>query len=689
MQMQEEQIKKLKDENAPPGDVVVRWERFLPRMALRVLLVEADDSTRQIISALLRKCSYKVAAVPDGLKAWETLKSKAPEIDLILTEVELPSISGFSLLTLIMEHDICKTIPVIMMSTNDSISMVFKCMLKGAADFLIKPIRRNELRNLWQHVWRRHAISRSHQSLTLPQNKFEVAAENNATSNNSSGSVASPQKNKEYSGEKASDAQSTCASPLLEAENASMKNMQVTSPLKSSSKLIDIDTVKHEEATKFERESATHYSESGEKSNMFVSDATRCYKTLNATGVRLDQGFDCDETENEDEVLRTELSKAHPHINTEINKCNDTLVEPSTGAIDLIATFENSPKSTGEICSFNADNAFKSVFDTQLGLSLRRDSPSSSCKPALEERKILNHSTASAFSWYSSSKLLQPLFPSQSITSAKLSSVSCNSHESHKSSENTHTHHQHGDKIQDKQNMTTLVTQTGQIEPKSPNNELGFSCATGVSSDHNSMRHANAFPRMPCAQSAVHPIWTPKPVSKKENSPFPTSAASHSNPETDNSECHQCSDDATYTSDQNGNDQSKLDCVRHDSVAAGGQSASTSFYLENHNSSGAYGSIGSGSDANATSAVVTKNNPESFADSSQHSHDGFRGTDSHRSSQREAALTKFRLKRKERCYEKKVRYQSRKRLAEQRPRVKGQFVRQVQNDHPVAGVGGS
>lgn len=37
----------------------VHWERFLPRMVLRVLLVEADDSTRQIISALLHKCSYK------------------------------------------------------------------------------------------------------------------------------------------------------------------------------------------------------------------------------------------------------------------------------------------------------------------------------------------------------------------------------------------------------------------------------------------------------------------------------------------------------------------------------------------------------------------------------------------------------------------------------------------------------
>lgn len=41
-----------------PGGVV-KWERFLPRMVLQVLLVEADDSTRQIIAALLRKCSYR------------------------------------------------------------------------------------------------------------------------------------------------------------------------------------------------------------------------------------------------------------------------------------------------------------------------------------------------------------------------------------------------------------------------------------------------------------------------------------------------------------------------------------------------------------------------------------------------------------------------------------------------------
>nr|CAB3454045.1 unnamed protein product [Digitaria exilis] len=94
--------------------------RMLPRMPVRVLLAEGDDSTRHVISALLRKCGYRVAAASDGVKAWNILKEKSFHIDLVLTEVELPLMSGFLLLSTIMEHDAAKNIPVIMMSSHDS-----------------------------------------------------------------------------------------------------------------------------------------------------------------------------------------------------------------------------------------------------------------------------------------------------------------------------------------------------------------------------------------------------------------------------------------------------------------------------------------------------------------------------------------------------------------------------------------
>lgn len=37
----------------------IYWERFLPLRSLKVLLVENDDSTRHVVSALLRNCGYE------------------------------------------------------------------------------------------------------------------------------------------------------------------------------------------------------------------------------------------------------------------------------------------------------------------------------------------------------------------------------------------------------------------------------------------------------------------------------------------------------------------------------------------------------------------------------------------------------------------------------------------------------
>lgn len=48
-------------------DKMLRLENMIPRGTLRVLLVESDESTRQVIAALLRKCLYKGRVLSLGL----------------------------------------------------------------------------------------------------------------------------------------------------------------------------------------------------------------------------------------------------------------------------------------------------------------------------------------------------------------------------------------------------------------------------------------------------------------------------------------------------------------------------------------------------------------------------------------------------------------------------------------------
>ncbi|KAF2539876.1 hypothetical protein F2Q68_00022140 [Brassica cretica] len=156
---------------------VVNWERYLPVRSLKVLLVENDDSTRHIVTALLKNCSYEVTAVPDVLEAWKVLEDENSCIDLVLTEVVMPVNSGTGLLSKIMSHNTLKNIPVIMMSSHDSMILVFKCLSNGAVDFLVKPIRKNELKNLWQHVWRRCHSSSGSGSESGIHNKKSVKTE--------------------------------------------------------------------------------------------------------------------------------------------------------------------------------------------------------------------------------------------------------------------------------------------------------------------------------------------------------------------------------------------------------------------------------------------------------------------------------------------------------------------------------
>nr|BAL63648.1 pseudo-response regulator [Triticum turgidum subsp. durum] len=163
------------------------WEEFLHRKTIRVLLVETDDSTRQVVTALLRHCMYQVIPAENGHQAWAYLQDMQSNIDLVLTEVFMHGgLSGIDLLGRIMNHEVCKDIPVIMMSSHDSMGTVLSCLSNGAADFLAKPIRKNELKNLWAHVWRRsHSSSGSGSGSAIQTQKCTKSKSGDDSNNNS------------------------------------------------------------------------------------------------------------------------------------------------------------------------------------------------------------------------------------------------------------------------------------------------------------------------------------------------------------------------------------------------------------------------------------------------------------------------------------------------------------------------
>ncbi|CAA0841964.1 Two-component response regulator ARR2 [Striga hermonthica] len=119
---------------------------------IRVLLVDGSSTCLFILEALLRQCQYHVSTAEGAITALRILRDNNSRIDLVISEVDLPDMDGFVLLK---EVSLRMDIPVVLVSWDDSKERVLKGIMNGACDYLVKPVRVEELKNIWQHVVRK------------------------------------------------------------------------------------------------------------------------------------------------------------------------------------------------------------------------------------------------------------------------------------------------------------------------------------------------------------------------------------------------------------------------------------------------------------------------------------------------------------------------------------------------------
>ncbi|KAG9459506.1 hypothetical protein H6P81_004014 [Aristolochia fimbriata] len=119
---------------------------------LRVLVVDDDPICLKILEKMLQNCLYEVTTCSRAVVALSMLRERKDGFDLVLSDVYMPDMDGFKLLEHIgLEMDL----PVIMMSADDGKDVVMKGVTHGACDYLIKPVRMEALKNIWQHLVRK------------------------------------------------------------------------------------------------------------------------------------------------------------------------------------------------------------------------------------------------------------------------------------------------------------------------------------------------------------------------------------------------------------------------------------------------------------------------------------------------------------------------------------------------------
>jgi DNA-binding NtrC family response regulator len=100
-----------------------------------ILVVDDDDGVRDLMVRRYRHSGYSAVGVSSSEEALELLADG--NIDLVITEINLPGVSGADLIAHIQEN--CPDVPVIAITAYSNIDIAIKVLKLGAADFVVKP----------------------------------------------------------------------------------------------------------------------------------------------------------------------------------------------------------------------------------------------------------------------------------------------------------------------------------------------------------------------------------------------------------------------------------------------------------------------------------------------------------------------------------------------------------------------
>jgi signal transduction histidine kinase/DNA-binding response OmpR family regulator len=116
---------------------------------LRVLVVDDNRTNRRILEDMLRRWDMKPTSVEGGEEALtqlSTARAAAEPYALILTDMHMPMMDGFSLVERIRQRPELSTATIMMLTSAGHREDAARCHELGVAAYLLKPIRQSELR---------------------------------------------------------------------------------------------------------------------------------------------------------------------------------------------------------------------------------------------------------------------------------------------------------------------------------------------------------------------------------------------------------------------------------------------------------------------------------------------------------------------------------------------------------------
>jgi len=120
----------------------------------RILLVDDDTNTANGLRKILLQDGYDTRCAYTGNEALNLIESEP--FDIVITDMKLPDISGFSIIEKVKKKDV--DVPVVMITAFSSLQTAIDAMKKGADDYLTKPVNIDELELILKKIWEKQLL---------------------------------------------------------------------------------------------------------------------------------------------------------------------------------------------------------------------------------------------------------------------------------------------------------------------------------------------------------------------------------------------------------------------------------------------------------------------------------------------------------------------------------------------------
>lgn len=119
---------------------------------IRVLTVDDSASMRALLRSALSSRGYQVSQAEDGVAALEWLADNGSDIDVIVTDINMPRMDGFGLIEALRGQSRFRDCPILVLSTESSDEKKARARNAGATGWIVKPFDPEKLASAVRRV---------------------------------------------------------------------------------------------------------------------------------------------------------------------------------------------------------------------------------------------------------------------------------------------------------------------------------------------------------------------------------------------------------------------------------------------------------------------------------------------------------------------------------------------------------